>query len=92
VETSAEILAKKIKYRGAEFKARDIFDFALVVEREPKALSKIGPLIRERRDAILARIAASDAVLRKTFAELEVLEYRPTYDDCISIVKKALDA
>lgn len=92
VETSAEILAKKIKYRGSEFKARDIFDFALVAEKEPKALSKMKPLIREKRDAILARIAASDAVLRKTFAELEILEYRPTYDHCVGIVKKALKA
>jgi len=82
VETSAEILAKKIKHRGAEFTARDIFDFALVAEK---------PLIREKRDAILARIASSDKILRQTFAELEVLDYRRTYDECLSIVRKVLD-
>jgi predicted nucleotidyltransferase component of viral defense system len=91
VETSAEILAKKIKYRGPEFKARDIFDFALVVEKEPAALAKVRPLIRERRNAILARIASSDKILRKTFAELEALDYRRTYDECVSIVKKVLE-
>ena len=37
VETSAEIIAKKVWYRGAEFTARDLFDFALVAEREPLA-------------------------------------------------------
>jgi predicted nucleotidyltransferase component of viral defense system len=90
VETSAEVLAKKIKYRGAEFKARDIFDFALVVEKEPAALAKVTPLIREKRDVILARITSSDKILRQTFAELEVLDYRRTYDECLSIVKKEL--
>jgi len=91
VETTAEILAKKIKYRGAEFTARDIFDFALMVEKEPSALAKIKPLIHERRDAILARIASNDKILRQTFAELEVLDYRRTYDECLNIVKKVLD-
>lgn len=91
VETSAEILAKKIKYRGPEFKARDIFDFALVVEKEPAALAKVRPFIRERRDAILERIASRDKILRQTFAELEVLDYRRTYDECVSTVKKVLD-
>jgi predicted nucleotidyltransferase component of viral defense system len=91
VETSAEILAKKIKYRGPEFKARDIFDFALVVEKEPTALAKVRPLIREKRDAILARIASNDKILRKSFAELEVLDYRRTYDECVSIVAKVLE-
>jgi hypothetical protein len=90
VDTSAEILAKKIKYRGTEFKARDIFDFALVVEKEPAALAKVRPLIRDKRDAILARIASSDKILRQTFAELEVLDYRRTYDECVNIVTKVL--
>jgi hypothetical protein len=91
VETSAEILAKKIKYRGPEFTARDIFDFALVAEKEPAVPAKVRPLIRERRDAILGRIASSDRILRQTFAALEVLDYRRTYDECVSTVKKVLD-
>ena len=92
VETSAEILAKKIKHRGPEFKARDILDFALVMEKEPTALTKVKPFIREQRDAILARMTTADALLRKTFAELELLDYRPTYDHCARVVKKALKA
>lgn len=91
VQTSVEILAKKIKYRGPEFTARDIFDFALVVEKEPAVVAKIKPLIRERRAAILTRIASSDKILRKTFAELEVLDYRRTYDECVRIIKKVLE-
>ena len=91
VEKSVEILAKKIKYRGSEFTARDIFDFALITEKEPDALKELSPLILEHRDAILARIVARDITLRKTFAELEILDYRRSYDECVSIVTKVLE-
>jgi len=38
VETASEIVAKKVWHRGALFKARDIFDLAMVLDREPQAL------------------------------------------------------
>lgn len=41
VETSTEIVAKKVWHRGADFTARDLFDLALVVEKEPHALREI---------------------------------------------------
>ena len=92
VETSTEIAAKKIWHRAFEFKARDILDIALIAEREPAALEEIRPVIRDRRDTILARIVTDDANLRDDFAQLELLEYRRSYDECIEIVKKAFAA
>jgi hypothetical protein len=91
VETSAEIVAKKVRYRSAEFTARDVLDFALVAERDPAAIAEIAPLLLERRDDILERLSSADKTLRKTFAELEILEYRPTYDQCVRIVRKFLN-
>lgn len=41
VETSTEIVAKKVWHRGDRFRARDIFDLALVAEKEPEALKAI---------------------------------------------------
>ena len=38
VETSAEIVAKKLWHRGDRATARDLFDLSLVIEREPDAL------------------------------------------------------
>jgi hypothetical protein len=90
VETSVEIIAKKVWYRGARFTARDIFDLALVAEREPDALTSIAPILRDRRDAILERIRTGDLYLRENFANLDVLEYRRSYDECVDIVIKAL--
>jgi predicted nucleotidyltransferase component of viral defense system len=91
VETSVEIVAKKVWHRGDRFRARDIFDLALIAEKEPEALKSIAPILRDRKNVILARIKASDANLRDDFANLEVLEYRRSYDDCVKIVSKALN-
>lgn len=89
VETSTEIIAKKVWHRGIEFAARDIFDFAMVTEKEPKALWKIEPVLRDRRDAVLHRITSQDVFLREAFAQLEVLNYQRTFDECIALMKKA---
>jgi hypothetical protein len=62
----------------------------MVAEKEPRALWKIEPVLRDRREAVLQRIASQEAALRQTFSELEVLEYRRSFDECIALVKKTL--
>lgn len=88
VETPTEIVAKKVWHRGDRFRARDLFDLALVAESDPAALTPIGPVLRDRKDVITAWLAAKDKELRNDFATLEILEYRRTYDDCLAIVRK----
>jgi hypothetical protein len=90
IETSTEIIAKKIWHRGADFTARDIFDLAMVAEKEPKALVGIKPILQDRRDAILTRIGKYEADLRETFAALETIEYRRSFDECVELATKAL--
>lgn len=92
IDTSIEIVGKKVSYRAAAFAARDVFDFALVAEREPKELPKIKSVLGERRDAMLQRLASGEKILRTTFKELDTLEYRPTYDHCLGVVRKVLEA
>lgn len=45
VETAAEIIAKKMYHRGDRATARDLFDFALVIEREPQQLLTAMPFL-----------------------------------------------
>jgi hypothetical protein len=90
VETSTEIIAKKVWHRGAEFTARDLFDLAMVVENEPAALTEIKPILAGRREVILSRIEKHESALRETFAALEVLDYRRTFDECLERAKEAL--
>jgi hypothetical protein len=47
-ETPVEIAAKKVFYRAAEFKARDIFDLAFVLKHE-------GPEMERNRDIFMVR-------------------------------------
>ena len=90
VETSTEIIAKKVWHRGAEFTARDLFDLAMVAENEPDALVEIKPILTGRREIILSRIQKYESALRETFAALEVLDYRRTFDECLERAKEAL--
>ena len=90
VETSVEIIAKKIWHRGDKFKGRDIFDTGMVAEREPAELSHIAPILESRRDVILATIEEHGDHLREEFSALDVLDYRRSYDDCVEIVRQVL--
>ena len=91
VETTTEIIAKKIWHRGREFTARDIFDLALVATREPGAIESIRPILRERREMIRTRIATGAKALRTTFSGLDTLEFQPSFDECVRIVEDVLD-
>ena len=91
VETSAEIIAKKVWHRGKQFKARDMFDLALVGEKEPDAINEIRQVMQDRKDVVLARIVEADKQLRSDFAELEMLDFRPTYDQCVTMVRRIFD-
>ena len=91
VDTTAEIIAKKVWHRGAELTARDMFDLALVAAREPAAIEQIAGILRERRAAIRARIAGSEQALRRTYAELDTLDYQPSFDECLKAVAELLD-
>ena len=90
VEQSGEIIAKKVWHRAAEFTSRDIFDLAMVAEWEPDVLTELAPILRSRRDAILSRVQRHHAFLAESFRELAVLNYRRTFDECVSILKDTL--
>lgn len=90
VETTSEILAKKVWHRGQEFTARDIFDLALVATREPGAIESIRPMLRERREIIRTRIATGEKALRMAFSGLDTLEFKPGFDECVGIVEDVL--
>ena len=47
VETPAEIIAKKIRYRGPTFTIRDIFDFAAAVHHDPHLIDTLRQVISQ---------------------------------------------
>jgi len=90
VETTAEILAKKVWHRGREFTARDIFDFALIATKEPGAIESIRPILRERGEIIRTRIGTGAKALRTAFSGLDTLEFKAGFDECVRIVEDVL--
>lgn len=83
VETAAEIIAKKMHYRGDRATARDLFDLALVIEREPEALRQAAPFLIRHRDAFLEQVRQPHPTLRAAFDAIATLDYAPTFNHCI---------
>jgi len=86
VETSAEIVAKKLWHRGDRATARDLFDLALVIEREPVALSNAAKFLTRHRDEFLRQIDQRKAVLQAQFEAIDTLDYRPSYEQAVKSV------
>jgi hypothetical protein len=91
VETAAEIIAKKMYHRGDRATARDLFDVALVIEREPQQLLAATPFLLRHREAFLAQIRQPHAGLRAAFDAIATLDYTPDFDHCVAMVGGFLD-
>jgi hypothetical protein len=92
VETPAEIVGKKIRHRASTFKARDLFDFAIVAERAPDEIARIAPLIQEYRPQLVERIEKRRGILQEEFDALDLIDNRKTLDDCIAALYRSFDA
>ena len=93
VETAAEIIAKKMYYRGDRVTARDLFDLALVIDREPQQLaSSARPFLLRHRQAFLDQVRSPHPALRAAFDAIAVLDYRPSFDDCARTAREFLQA
>jgi len=80
VETSAEIVAKKLWHRGDRATARDLFDLALVIEREPLALATASAYLTRHRDEFLKQVGQRRPVLKAQFEAIDTLGYQPSYE------------
>lgn len=89
VETPAEIVAKKVRYRAASFKARDLFDLAVVLDNAPEQIREIAPVFRQYRSQLADRVEKHRASLQEEFEALDLLDNGRTLDDCIGALERA---
>lgn len=90
VETSVEIIAKKMWHRGDTITGRDIFDFALIAVRDPGALKMAAALILRHVDAIFRQLDERHAPLKSQFDAIDALGFHPTFDDACATLRSML--
>lgn len=85
VEHPVEIALKKIVYRGALLKVRDIFDIVVVDSRFSELLRDNLRHVSHRKTGVLARLTSiSKEYARSELAELNIAdEWRPAADICL---------
>ncbi len=92
VETAAEVIAKKMHHRGDRATARDLFDLAMVVERESDALAAAAPFLMQHRDKFLEPIGEPGAGFVATFEAIAATGYQPSPEHCVEVATAYLSA
>jgi hypothetical protein len=88
VETGTEIVAKKLWHRGDRATALDLFDLALVIEKEADALSQASQFLLKNADQFIEQLNDRREILTAQFNNIETLTYNPTYDEALKIATK----
>lgn len=91
VETGTEIVAKKLWHRGDRATARDLFDLALVIEKEADALSQARQFLLKNAAQFIEQLNNRREILTVQFNNIETLNYNPTYDEALGIATKFLN-
>mgnify|MGYP003583224848 CR=1 FL=1 len=91
VETSAEIIAKKMWHRGDQAKARDLFDLCAVAHFEPEAFEAAQPFMVRHAAAFLQRLDARADVLEREFGLIEARSFKMPFWECLAIAHTLLD-
>jgi len=92
VETSVEIIAKKMWHRGDRITGRDIFDFALIAEREPDALMLAREFMIKHAAAVFLQLDERYVQLKQQFEAVDALNFHPTFDQACDTLKAQLSA
>lgn len=90
VETSVEIIAKKMWHRGDRITGRDIFDFALIAEREPEVLMPAREFMIRHASALFQQLDERYVQLKLQFDAVDALNFHPTFDQACDTLKDNL--
>lgn len=85
VETGTEIVAKKIWHRGDRATARDLFDLALVIEKEESELRNARKFLIKNSNEFIRQLNDRREILSVQFNSIETLNYHPSYDQALKI-------
>lgn len=96
LETPAEIVAKKLRYRGAGLQARDVIDIAVAWQMDRLALLDTSPTWNRNAPDIARRISVHRAHIDEFNQNLAMLHLLPPAEavrsSALSLVEELLDA
>ncbi|PLP99727.1 nucleotidyl transferase AbiEii/AbiGii toxin family protein [Cupriavidus pauculus] len=90
VETAGEIIAKKLYHRGYSGTARDLFDFAVVIEADPLALEGAAPFLLKHADAFIHRLRVRPELMKEQFSRIYRREFWMDYEECLQTAEAFL--
>lgn len=91
VETSAEIIAKKMWHRGDQAKARDLFDLCAVAILEPDAIEAALPFMRRHAAAFLRRLDARADEAENEFDLIDARAFDRSFSECLLLAHAILE-
>ena len=90
IETSAEIIAKKMWHRGDQAKARDLFDLCAVATFEPEAIELALPFMELHAVAFLKRLDQRAELAEIEFGQIEARSFRKSFWECLTLAHAIL--
>ena len=90
VETSAEIIAKKLWHRGHESKARDLFDLCTVARAEPAAIDVARPFLHKHSAAFIEGLETNREQAKRDFEAIIAIGKPPDFDGCLDLARSIL--
>lgn len=88
LETSVEIVAKKLWHRGDRATPRDLLDLAVVIEYAYEAILENKEIFTKNLDAFIHQCEMRKSILEPVYEAIEKLDCDLTYDACLARVKK----
>ncbi|MEY3263799.1 MAG: hypothetical protein RL717_1276 [Pseudomonadota bacterium] len=70
--------------------ARDLFDLALVIEKDPDELRLAAQFLIRHREEFIAQITQRKALFQIQFEAIDKLKYQPEFEDAFSSAKDFL--
>ena len=90
IETPEEIVIKKIFYRAESFKARDVFDLAIVIKHKENALLENIDVFRTKIDVLKDRMDRLKIIYAVELKSLDIID-RHTAQNSLKIVQGFLN-
>lgn len=90
VETSGEIIAKKMWHRGNRAKGRDLFDLCAVAEAEPEQIAHALPFMRRHGEEFLQAIVERSAIIERELDAIDAIGRRWSYEECLACAERII--